>query len=150
VALIGFPKSREPFFKGVYTQKKLPDWKRLWDDCIQEETREESKVGKQGDEEKEKLTLVSKTRKGKGKGSRKNDDGEESSSQSWTKGLSKIKCFMCQKYGHYASQCPKKKGQGKTQTSTSTKIQLGEFATTFEKELTLISCLFANTNSRSA
>jgi hypothetical protein len=48
VALNGLPKSWEPFVKGFYARENLPDWQRLWDDCIQEETREESKVGKQG------------------------------------------------------------------------------------------------------
>jgi hypothetical protein len=35
VALDGFTKSREPFFKGVCTWEKLLDWQRLWDDFIQ-------------------------------------------------------------------------------------------------------------------
>jgi hypothetical protein len=34
VALNGFTKSWEPFFKGFCTREKLPDWQRLWDDCI--------------------------------------------------------------------------------------------------------------------
>jgi hypothetical protein len=41
-------------------------------------------------------------------------NSEESTSQPGKKDLSKIKCFACHKYGHYASQCPEKKGQGKT------------------------------------
>jgi hypothetical protein len=102
VALNGFPKSWEPFVKGVCARENLPDWQRLWDDCIQKETREESKVDKKGDEEKDNLTLVSKTRKGKGKGSSKKGDGEESTSQLGKKDLSKIKWFTCHKYGHYA------------------------------------------------
>ena len=43
VALNGLPKSWEPFVNGVCTQEYLPDWKRIWDDCIQEETQVESK-----------------------------------------------------------------------------------------------------------
>jgi hypothetical protein len=34
VALNGFTKSREPFVKGVYSQDKLPNSDKLWDDCI--------------------------------------------------------------------------------------------------------------------
>jgi hypothetical protein len=58
VAFNGFTKSWEPFVKGICGREKLPDWQRLWDYCIQEETREESKAGKQEDGE-EKLALVS-------------------------------------------------------------------------------------------
>jgi hypothetical protein len=58
VALNGFTKSWEPFVKGICTWEKLPNWERLWDDCIQEEAWEESKANKQGDGE-ENLALVS-------------------------------------------------------------------------------------------
>jgi len=89
VALNGFTKSWEPFVKGVCTREKLPNWERLWDDCIQEETQEESKANRKGDGE-ENLALVSQAKKGKGKGS---------------KGNNKINCFPCQKSGDYASKC---------------------------------------------
>jgi hypothetical protein len=46
VALNGLPKSWEPFVKGVCARENIPYWQRLWDDCIQEETREESKGNK--------------------------------------------------------------------------------------------------------
>jgi hypothetical protein len=34
VALNGFIKPWEPFVKGICAREKLPDWQRLWDDCI--------------------------------------------------------------------------------------------------------------------
>jgi hypothetical protein len=46
VALNGFTKTWEPFVKGIYARDKLLDLKRLWDDCIREETREESNADK--------------------------------------------------------------------------------------------------------
>jgi len=150
VALNGFPKSWEPFVKGVCAWKNLPDWQRLWDDNIQEEIREESKANKQGDEEEENLALVSKTKKGKGRGSNKKGDSEESASQPGNKDLSNIKCFTYHKNGHYASQCQEKKGQGKMQTTTSIETQLDEFAVKFEKDFSLVSCLSTNTNTRIA
>jgi hypothetical protein len=61
VALNGLPKSWEPFVKGVCAWENIPDWQRIWDDFIQGETRKEYKEGKQGDEEEENLSLVSKT-----------------------------------------------------------------------------------------
>jgi hypothetical protein len=53
--------------------------------------------------------------------------------------------------GNYASKCPEKnKRKGKTQTTTSMEIQIDDFATKFEKELSLVSCLSTSTNSKSA
>jgi hypothetical protein len=46
VALNSLLKSREPFFKGVCAREHLLYWQRLLNDCIQEETLEESKRNK--------------------------------------------------------------------------------------------------------
>jgi hypothetical protein len=67
VALNGFNKSREPFVKGVCARENLPNWESLWDDCIQEKDREESKAYNQVDGG-ENLALVSHAKKGKRKG----------------------------------------------------------------------------------
>jgi hypothetical protein len=64
VALNGLTKSWEPFIMGISPREKLPKWERLWDDCIQEETRRESRTSKQGGDEN--LALINKTKKGKG------------------------------------------------------------------------------------
>jgi hypothetical protein len=66
--------------------------------------------------------------------------------------LSKIKCFACQKSGHCASQCPKKKkGQGHLEyIATFAENQLDAFAAKFEKEFTLASCLSTRTITKSA
>ena len=39
IALNGFSKPWGTFVKGVVAREKLPDWQRLWDDCVQKETR---------------------------------------------------------------------------------------------------------------
>jgi hypothetical protein len=150
VVMNGLRKSWEPFVKGVCAGENLPDWQRLWDDCIQEETREEFKSSKQGSSD-ENSVLVSKTRKGKGKSSNKKGSSDGGSLQPGKKkDLSKIKCFSCHKNGHYASQCPKKKkGKGKTHTATSAKTQLDEFAVKFEKDFSLVYCLSTSTSTRS-
>lgn len=73
---------------------------------------------------------------------------EGSSDDGKKKDMGKVKCFACHKIGHYASQCPsRKKGKGKAWVATSTKVE--EFATKFEKEFSLASCLFG-TEVRSA
>jgi hypothetical protein len=51
MALNGFPMSWEPFVKGICARENLLDFQRLWDDCIQEETRMESKDSKKGSHE---------------------------------------------------------------------------------------------------
>ena len=38
IALNGFSKPWHTFVKGVVAREKLPDWQRLWDDFVQEET----------------------------------------------------------------------------------------------------------------
>ena len=43
-----------------------------------------------------------KNKKGSKKGGAKQQDGQK-------KDLSTVKCFACQKMGHYAGQCPNKK-----------------------------------------
>jgi hypothetical protein len=132
VALNGFTKSWEPFFKGICAREKLPYWQRLWDDYIQEETREGSKAGKQENGE-ENLALVGQAKGSKGRGSK----------QGGKKDLRKVKCLSCHKTRHYASQCPeKKKGKEKTQrVATSTETQVKEFVEKFEKNFFLVSCL---------
>jgi hypothetical protein len=109
--------------KGVFSREHLPNRQRLWDDCIQKETWEESKSNKKS-VSKENFSLVSKTRKGKGKGSSNKGNNDGGSSQPGkNKELSKIKYFSCHKNGHHASQClkKKKKGNGNMQTTSSTK-----------------------------
>ena len=95
--------------------------------------------------------MVIHTKKGKGKGSKGNSEGETSQSGK-KKDLSKIKCFACQKSGHCASQCPKKKkGQGHLEyIATFAENQSDEFAAKFEKEFTLASCLSTRTITKSA
>jgi hypothetical protein len=62
VALNGFSKAWEPLIMGICDREKIPKWERLWDDYIQEETRKESRSGKQGEgETDDNSTLVSKT-----------------------------------------------------------------------------------------
>ena len=48
--------------------------------------------------------------------------------------MRKVKCFACQKFGHYAGQCPNKKKK-KHQTTASAEID--EYAARFEREFSL-------------
>jgi hypothetical protein len=55
--------------------------------------------------------------------------------------MSKVKCFACHKFGHYAGQCPnKKKGGNETQpeVAASTKAQMNKFVEKFEQSKFLL------------
>ena len=68
-----------------------------------------------------------KFKKGPKKGGAKQQDGKK-------KDLSSVKCFACQKMGHYARQCPNKKKK-KQQTTASTEVE--DFAARFQREFSL-------------
>jgi hypothetical protein len=55
------------------------------------------------------------------------------------KDLSKVKCFACHDYGHYASQCPLRRKGGRRQQALATKVE--EVADRFQKEFLLVSAL---------
>jgi hypothetical protein len=132
IALNGFSKPRDSFVRGIVAREKLPDWQHLWDDFVQEEIHlgqasGSSTTSKVVDEEA--LALASKGKgksKNKGSGKKKNID------------FSKVKCFQCHKFGHFASQCPEKK-KSKPQMSTSAGVE--EFAKSFEEDFFLIACM---------
>jgi len=46
VALNGLTKFSEPFVKGIFTRENIPYWQRVLDDCIQEDSWEDSKRNK--------------------------------------------------------------------------------------------------------
>jgi hypothetical protein len=101
VALNGFIKSWGPFIMGICAWEKLPKCERLWDEETRREYRPNKQGGGGGDE---KLALVSKTKKGKGKGFVKEGDSQGEGQQSGQKrDMSKIKCYIFQKNGHFTS-----------------------------------------------
>jgi hypothetical protein len=78
--------------------------------------------------------LDGKEKKGKGN---KSQSKAESSQGGKKKDLSKIKCFHCHEFGHYAMKCPHKKESKKTSGG-----EVGEaLASQFELDFTLIACM---------
>ena len=120
IALNGVAKPWAVFVESVVAREHMPSWDRLWDDFIQEETRrgyiQGSTSHNKDDEENVALAAKRKKKKTKkgSKGGTKQQDGEK-------KDMSKVKCFACQKFGHYVGQCPNKKKK-KQQTATAAEI----------------------------
>jgi len=105
MTLNGFPCSWDSFAQGICAQDKLPEFDKLWIDFVQVEARFLSinSLSRNQDEEIQALG-----RKGKGKGRRnsnKKDTGRTLApiQDQKKKDPSKIKCFKCHTFGHYAS-----------------------------------------------
>ena len=121
------------FMQTIIGRENMPTWDRLWDDLTHEETRRgyiQGSLSHHRDDEKN-VVLAAKGKKKKfKKGSKdgaKQHDGEK-------KDMGKVKCFACQKLGHYAGQCPNKKKK-KQQIAASAEID--EFAARFERDFSL-------------
>ena len=76
-------------------------------------------------------------RKGPKEGDKRKEGGEQQQ-----RDMSKVKCFACHKFRHYAGQCPDRK---KKQVAASADVE--DFASTFEREFSLIACLSACSGS---
>jgi hypothetical protein len=61
----------------------------------------------------ENVALASQAKKGKFK---KFSSGESTSQDDKKKDLSRVKCYACRKFGHYAGQCLNNKGGNETQS----------------------------------
>jgi hypothetical protein len=135
--LNGVSKQWAVVVEGIVAREKLPNWERLWDDFVQEETQRGYVHGSSStgyDEENVSLVVLNKKKfkKGPNGGNKPKAEGK--------KDMSKVKCFACHKFGHYVGQCSNKK---KKQTTTS--IAVEEFSTKFDKEFSLIVCLSTRT-----
>jgi hypothetical protein len=99
----GFSKPWESFVRGIVAREHMPSWERLWDDFVQEELRVGlgSTSQQRGGDDGEDLALSAKgkkkTKKGpKGGAKQQQKVGEQQ------RDMSKVKCFACNKLGHYA------------------------------------------------
>jgi hypothetical protein len=126
LALLGLPKSWHSYQDSVNGREKLPNWEHLWSDLVQEEIRWNTRDGTSSKgEDEEKFALVGKGKKGKGK---KSQTKPESSQGGKKKDLSKIKCFNCHEFRHYATKCPHKKASKKTSGGAAGEALASQFA----------------------
>eukprot|EP00253_Pinus_taeda_P003716 PITA_03716 len=135
LTLLGLPKSWHSYPDSVNGKDKILNWERLWTDFVQEETRQNSGDGTSSKgEDEEKFSLDGKAKKGKGK---KYQSKPESNQGGKNKYLSKIKCFHCHEFMHYATKCAHKKASRKTSGGV-----VGEaLASQSELEFMLIACM---------
>jgi hypothetical protein len=59
--------------------------------------------------------------------------------------MSKVRCWACQKQGHYAATCPERKKGNKKNVAASTTVD--EFTAQFEQEFSLVAGLSSSTSS---
>jgi len=132
ITLKRFSKPWDAFICGIVAREKLPNWGRLWDDFTQEEMRVGSNHAKQQRGVNEENVAL--TRKGKSK-TKKGSSGGATSKGEKKRDMSKVKCFACQKIGHYASQFPNMKKKEKSKVAASTEVD--EFSAKFKKDFSL-------------
>jgi hypothetical protein len=111
-SLNGFPTFWIPFVQGVCARSKLPKFDKLWVDCTHKESRLADQHKRLIVDEEESLT----SQKNKRSSFRKNN--KEANSLRLLdkkKDVSNIRCYNCQKLGHFSYGCPQGKGKIKYQ-----------------------------------
>lgn len=109
--------SWEAFLVVVNGRDIQPNFERLWHDCLQEEGRVRNRSGPS---QKENLALAASTEKGKGKRfSHQKNKGKRNFKGNQKTNMSKIKCYNCNKMGHYARHCFSKKRKGRFHAFTT-------------------------------
>ena len=112
VTLNELSSSWESFVQSICGREQLPKFERLWANCVQEGARVLSKNSLQKPHDEENQALAAHVRKGKGRRNftKRNASGRSTPNQEQKdKHISKVKCFSCHKFVHFAYQYPQKK-----------------------------------------
>jgi hypothetical protein len=119
--LTNLPKHWEPFLKSISGRESLPTFDCLWTNCTQEELRLRNRGVEDSPDENHALALHTKKGGRFKRNFRQTFRDEKSSSNpghNQRRDVSEIQCFRCDKYGHYARNCPTKK-KGRQYASTA-------------------------------
>jgi hypothetical protein len=110
--LNGFPTLWIPFVQGVCARNKLPKFDKLWADCTHEESRLADQQKRLIVNEEKALTAQKNRRSSFRKN---NKEANSVRVPDKKKNVSKIRCYNCQKLGHFSYDCPQGKGKRKYQ-----------------------------------
>ena len=105
---------------------------------MQDEIRRNARDGSSSKtDDEENCALLIKARKGKDKISCSKSNSYHGGKK---KDMTKVKCFHCQKMGHFATNCPLKKSKEKSSRGAT-----GEaLASEFELDFSLIACMVSS------
>jgi hypothetical protein len=116
--LNGLPTFWIPFVQGVCARSKLPKFDKLWEDCTHEETRLADQHKRLIVDEEKALTIKKNRRSFFRK---KNKEANSVKVQDKKKDVSNIRCYNCQKLGHFSYDCHQGKGKRKHQVHVAEK-----------------------------
>ena len=95
-----------PFVQGISVRSKIPKLDHLRSDCLQEESRLMIKGKHKTLDEDVQVLNTNAHKKGKNKNNKRKRNFHGKGQSKQKKDLSKIQCFRCDLYGHYAINCP--------------------------------------------
>ena len=98
VVFDGLPPSWETFLSNINAREHQPDFEQPWHNCLQEESRMQNKSNIPKEAQ---VALVSKFKRGKKPFIQKKQKGK-SGYKGKSFDVSRVKCFNCQKFGHFA------------------------------------------------
>jgi hypothetical protein len=110
--LNGFPTFWIHFVQGVCARRKLPKFDKLWENCTHEESRIVDQQKRLIIDEEKSLTIQKNKRISFRKNNKEDNFVRVPKKK---KDVSKIRCYNCQKLGHFSYDYPQGEGKRKHQ-----------------------------------